>query len=230
MRRVLTHRAILLAPLAIGIFTGAFVAWAQEPGGGKDGSKYEANPDAGLSDAEREANIRAFKERNEKWVADFSAKKLDPRTLPLVDIETYSRGATTPEEARAQADALVEGVVVRVNYVATRGDVTHSSAVVSVTRSEKGETSKEIVVRQVGGPAWNNKGGELQQLEGDPLLLPNQRVVLLLRRTDVEGEYYTVYGAGVYPVIGDTLHAPHSNAFADRVTGISVDAGLAFLK
>jgi hypothetical protein len=228
LRRLLVRRSVLVAPLALGIFAGAMVAWARGPEApnAPGGAKYEANPDAGLSDEQRFANIAAFKAKNARWVSDFVASKRDPRSLPLVDLETYSPGATTITEARAQTELVIEGVVVRVEYSSPAGDLSESLAVVKVSRATRGQPNEEILIRQVGGPAWNNKGGELQQLEGDPLLLHGQRVLLLLRKGIVEGEYFTVYGAGVYTIIGNALQAPHSNAFAHSVNGLSVEDGM----
>ena len=226
IRRLLSRRAVLLIPLAGGLLLGTIGVWAA----GQDEGKAPPNPDAGLTDAQRAASIAQLKERNAAGVEDFVKEGRDPRGLPVVDMETYSPGAVSPEEAQAQAEAMVEAIVVGVTYVPSTDGLTESRATVKVSQVMKGQSSGVVVIEQIGGPAWSPSGGELQQLEGDPLLLPGQHVLLLLRSGSSPSEYRTVYGAGVYLVTDKGIQAPHSNAFGSRVNGMSVEVALAVLR
>lgn len=214
----------LLIMLLAGLLVGVAVVVAEEA------SKVAPNPDVGLSDADRTKIIGQLKDRNAKWVQDFVDQGRDPRMLPVVDLPTYSAGATSLDEARSQSEVVIVGTVVSAVYESDPNDLTESVATVQVKSVVKGAAPATIEVRQVGGPAWSPDGGELQQLEGDPLLLPGQDVVLLLRPGPAAASYQTVYGAGVYLITPAGVKAPDSNAFAASVNGLSLDAALALLQ
>ncbi len=214
----------LFIPLAAGLLVGVTVVLAQ------DGPKAPPNPDAGLSDADRANIISQLKDRNAKWVQDFVDQGRDPRTLPVVELPTWSAGARSLAEARAQSRVVIAGIVASTTYHPDPNGLTESVTSVQVNRVAKGATPPIIEVRQVGGPAWSPSGGELQQLEGDPLLLPGQDVVLLLRSGPSGAGYQTVYGAGVYFVTDAGVEAPDSNAFGASINGLSVDAALALFR
>lgn len=218
-------RAGLFIPLVAGFVVGVAVVAAAG-----SSLKVPADPDAGLSDAQRQKVIDQFKERNFKWAQDFSDQGRDPRALPVVDFPTYSGGASSIEEARAASDVVVVGTVISTTYEPDLDGLTHSIATVRVESVAKGDAPATIQVLQVGGPAWNEAGGELQQLEGDPLLLPGQDVMLVLTAGNVESEFQTVYGAGVYLITSGKVEAPHDSAVASQVDGLSLDAALALFK
>jgi len=118
----------------------------------------------------------------------------------------------------------VNAVVHAVSYVPNPDGLTLSEATLSVVRSSRAAPATLVVV-QIGGPAWSPTGGELQQLEGDPLLLPAQQVILLLhpRGGGNANEYQTVYGAGVYPIVNGVIQVAAHNPLADQVTGLTAN-------
>lgn len=218
------RRSALLVPLAAGLLVGVAAVVAA------DGPKTSFNPEAGWSDADRAQVISQLKDRNANWVQDFVDQHRDPRSLPVVEFPTWSAGATSLDAAREESAVVIAGTVVSTTYVPDPNGLTESAATVVVKRVVKGAVPSTIEVRQVGGPGWSPGGGELQQLEGDPLLLPGQEVLLLLGPEGTGGAYRTIYGAGVYLVEAGGIQAPDSNAFAASVNGLSVDAALALLR
>jgi hypothetical protein len=212
----------LLFILGAGMLVGVTVTLAQT------GSKTWLNPDVGRSDADRAMTIAQLKDRNAKWVEDFVSSGRDPRQLPVVQLETWSTGASSVADARSQSTVVVSGTVLSTTYTADPNNLTESVATVRMNGIGRGALPETIQVDQVGGPAWSPTGGELQELQGDPLLLPAQDVVLLLVPASSSSDSYrTVYGAGVYWITGSGLRAPESNPFASEVNGLSVEAAFA---
>jgi hypothetical protein len=228
----------LLAALTAGLFVGLSIGLGQEEPK-VDPDKVTSFPDEGLTDAQRQDKIDQLRIRNANWVQEFVDQGRDPRDLPVSNLETYSAGATTLSDAREQSQVVIEGRVVSTTYVTSypTSSLTKSFATVEVIRSAAGgPTARTIEVLQIGGPGWTEDGkGALVQLEGDPLLLPGQHVVLLLVPAYEEtqraaGRYQTVYGAGVYLVTAGGIRAPESNAFRASVNGRSVDEVLALFE
>lgn len=142
--------------------------------------KFQPDPHVGLTEAEREEAISKLQQRNAAWARAFVARGNDPRSLPVVDLQTWSSGVMTLEEARAEAQFVVVGEVESQRFELGDG-LGVSIATVRVEQVAKGMPSGHIEVRQTGRPQWSPTGGELQQLAGDPLLLAGQQVVLLVR-------------------------------------------------
>jgi len=208
--------------LGAGLILGVTVTLAQT------GSKTWVNPDVGRSDAERAATVAQLKDRNAKWVEEFVSGGRDPRQLPIVQMDTWSAGASSLAEARSQSTAVVSGTVLSTTYKADPNNLTESVATVRVNGIGRGAPPETIQVHQVGGPAWSPTGGELQELQGDPLLLPGQDVVLLLAPASTSSDSYTtVYGAGVYWITSSGLRAPEANSFASEINGLTVEAAFA---
>ena len=202
-----------------------------------DSKKLTPFPDEGLTDEERQARISGFWERNDQWVRDFVAQGRDPRDLRVDIAENYSPGVRTIVAARDASQFAIEGRVISTTYVLrTMPSIPLSIATVEVIRVAKGSVHTELIeVLQIGGPAWTEDGkGVLQQLEGDPLLLPEQHVVLLLIPAQEDsqraaGRYQTVYGAGVY-LATPQIQAQSGNAFWESVNGRTVDEVIALFK
>lgn len=143
--------------------------------------------------------------------------------------ETYSPGVTSLSEAQEKGWLAVEGRVISTTYLVDRTTHTTTSvATLDVTGASPGsEVAGHIEVVQIGGPAWTEDGiGVLQQLEGDPLLLPGDHVILVLvpacaEEHRAEGRYQTIFGAGIYHVTPDGVRAPDSNAFSSSVAGLN---------
>ena len=200
-----------------------------------DPNKIPPFPDEGLSEEQRQERVDQAHTRNANWVQEFVDQGRDPRDLRVSNLQSYSPGATTLSEAREQSELIIEGRVLSTTYVPrTMPSVALSIATVEVIRVAKGlAEATSIEVLQVGGPAWTEDGkGALVQFESDPLLLPNQRVVLLLVPAHEEsakaaGLMQTVFGAGIYVVTPSGVKAPDTNAFAASVNGCSADEVLA---
>jgi hypothetical protein len=235
LRQLGIFAVLTFLPLSAGVLFGLGTGIGQ--GSNKDESKVFSFPDAGLSDEERLARIAELRERNAEWTRQFVEKGMDPKNLAIDNLDTYSAGAASISEARTQSQFVIEGEVVSTTYVPEPGNLTTSIAIVKVVRTARGSIgTSEIEVLQVGGPEWTEDGrGVLQQLSGDPLLLPGDRVVLLMIPARSEDQralnrFQTVYRAGVYLLTASGVEAPHSNAFRATVHGLSADEVMSLFK
>jgi hypothetical protein len=195
---------------------------------GQSGTKeVPANPEAGLTDAQRVAIHEAAHGANERYLLEFIARHGDPHVLPVVEVESYGSGPLTLSEAVAKAELIVEGKVLSVDYaVNPSGGLPLSIANVSVAKTIRGsDGNATVAVFQLGGPVAQDAGGGLAQLDIDPLILPGDHVVLLLTANGTTGSYRTVPGSGVFQVSPDnSVSVSDGSPFAKEVNGLSVDA------
>jgi hypothetical protein len=162
---------------------------------------HPPNPWAGLSDAQRQAMVDQTHTQNVKYLQDFEARHGDPRSLPVIKIDTFAGVPTSFGIAAAQAAVVMQGVVGAVHFTADpNGNMPQMTASVSVSTVGRGVLGgSAILVQQPGGPvAQPNGGGALVRLDGEELILTGDQVVLLLNPTQPGGnQYRPVFGAGV---------------------------------
>lgn len=163
---------------------------------------HPPNPWAGLSDAQKNAIVEQTHAQNMKYLQDFEARHGDPRSLPVIRIDTYQGPPASFGSAAAHATVVMQGVVREVHFAADpNGGIPGMTASVNVTSVGRGALAgSTIFVRQLGGPVARPNGrGALMRLDGEELILPGDQVVLLLTQPQPHVNLYRpVYGAGVY--------------------------------
>ncbi len=200
-------RLSILAGVAVAMVavTGAIVV-SMEAAAGGGYTKQPSNPWAGLTDAQRQADVDQAHARNVRYLQDFEARHGDPRSLPVIKVSTWQGPAPSLGSAAGQASAIVHGGVQSVRFVADpNGNLPQMIATVAVRDVGKGSVAgSTISVRQPGGPVAQPGGhGALVRLEEEELVLPGDEVVLLLTRSATsDPEYRAVYGAGIQFIRG----------------------------
>lgn len=163
-------------------------------------AKHLSSAWAGLSDEQKQAVVDQTHAQNVKYLQDFEARHGDPRSLPVIKIETYQPPPASLGAAVAQATVIVHGTVRTVHFIASpEGGSPQMTATVSVHDVGKGSVAgSTILVKQSGGPVAKGGQGALVRLEDEELILPGDEVVLLLTRSHATTpEYRAIYGAGV---------------------------------
>ncbi len=182
------------------------------------------NPDAGLSDAEREARYAQlwseFEQRYTAWLNDLDISKLDLRSLPRGDIMAdYEPGQPSLRGAVARADLIVVGTVSAIKPTPFSGTIT----TISVDQTFKGQSVSTVVVNQAGGLRPANQdwtGVTIAQGGNGAMLLPGDRAVLLLENDKRVG-YYIQGFSGWYQVVCGLVHSNPGNAWGASVNGIT---------
>jgi hypothetical protein len=201
MRSVQAIRPIALSVvvIAIGLLIAASIAVAIGPV-----SSPVEFPDAGLTEAERMAKVEAARERERQYVLDFEAGGADPRSLPRAYSETFAGWPSTLAEVAARADAAARGKVTQTHFGMSEDGLHTATSTIELSKVLKGDLGASVTVEQRGGPVPQPDGaGALWALSSDPLVLPGDELVILLR-LDEAGTYRTLPG-GTYRVANNKL-------------------------
>lgn len=184
------------------------------------------NPDAGLTDAQRDAKYAAgrseFDAHYADWLAHLDPAKVQWAQLPHSEINSFSK-APLPDLPSAVhgADVIVVGTA---KSIALEPSV--SRVTVTVEEAIKGAPGGSVTVYQSGGlrptPDWT--GMVVADSPSAPTLVPGTRAVLFLQHRPEDDGYNVLPFVGTY-VISDGVSAPlEYNPFADNVRGLSVAA------
>jgi hypothetical protein len=209
-------------PILIGCVTlGAAAAAAMSAAGPH---KPQPRPGASLTGQQRAAIVAQAHARNARYLRDFAAQRRDPHSLPVIEIPSFAPPPLTLTQALSQATLVVHATVRAVAFRANPGGgLPLATATVGVLQTAKGLSAPTVTVLQLGGPVAEGSGGALAQLDTDPLLLPGDDVLLLLRPSPAApGLYRTVIGAGVNEITNGTVRAQDGNPFGARITGRTV--------
>lgn len=180
------------------------------------------NPWAGLTDAQKQKVVDATHERNAAFLRDFVRRHGDPRTLPVIKVQSEGMGPATLRQAVAEAQVIVRGKVVNTSFaVNPSGGMPLATASVATLQLVHGDVPATFQVRQLGGPVAQYAGGALLELDVDALLLPGDDVILLLRRGP-DGTLRTLPGDGVLFVVGDLVRAEDGSPVSSEVNGLKV--------
>lgn len=221
MKRSLNRKSLILivvcgAALAAGLGASTALGSLSNPKGGAD-------PNNGLTDAQRQAIVDHAHVRNNQFLQNFHG---DPHKLPVVEVSTYAAPPVTLSQAEAASALILIGHVQGVAFSSNPGGgMPLSTSTIVVERVLKGTTSSMfITVHQRGGPVAQAQGGALAELDTDKLLLTGDHVLLMLSVT-AGGAYSPLPGAGVNEIDANGRIAPEdSNPFGDQIAGKSVDA------
>jgi hypothetical protein len=172
---------------------GLSIAFASAQG------KVPSNPWAGLTDQQKQDQVDAVHAANVRYLQSFEASHRDARTLPVIRLDTWQAPPRSMGAAVTQASLIMHGQVKSVHFIADpTGNLPQMTATVAVADVGKGSAHTTITVRQIGGPVAQPGGkGALVELADEPLMLPGDEVVLLLKEASDGVEYRAVYGAGV---------------------------------
>jgi hypothetical protein len=222
----------MLRGLPAGLVIAAVILAAVGSNGGitgiTGGKHPVADPDAGLTVDERLARHTAerleFEKRITAWFESFDPASVDLRSLEHHErLSSYDDPAKDLDEAVSIADAIIVGSVVEVRFDRDGAVVT-----LDVDQALKGgPVMGTAVIRQASGvwptPDW--KGVFIVDAPNDPLLLPGERVVLLLNRISSPGADFEVQSVtGHYRIASQAIIALEANPFRSLVHGESESA------
>ena len=216
----------VIAMLALGAMAGLGVS--------ADSPKVQpSDPLGGMTQTQVDAVVAAAHARNDQFLASFVASKQDPHKLPVVEVQDYAGpAASTRSGALALSDVVVQGTVVSVLFARNpSGGMPIATATLTVDAVVRGQAKSSITVEQLGGPVAQDVGGALAEDADDPLILPGDKVLLLLRQSPATGLYKPLLGVGVMFIQPDgTVVAEDANPFGSEITGRSLDQVLAMLR
>ncbi len=228
MRR---FRAGALAAVLVGL--GLLVAVATSASAGPLAKGAVGDPEASLSDAQREALHSAGHERNADVLREFNASHQDPQGLPRVVIAAWSAGPQTL--ADAPTDLAAVGVVLNTTFAdGPNGGLPRATSTVRIERTIRGSfvpaAGDRVTVQQTGGPVASPTGAALTVLDADELLLPGDHVLVLLNWDPTAKSYRTVLGVGVNDITRDQRILSHGDTgAAQQLNGKSLDDALGLL-
>jgi hypothetical protein len=188
-----------------------------------------ANPEAGLSDAQRYAMHSALRAKGEAkaraWRQAFIASHRDPRGLRQVHmLAMFEPGPSTLQGAVADADLIVIARVESVRF----DDQSGAFVMLGVERTLKGSAGHQIEVTEIGGPeiAQDGVSGVLKVAENAPLLLPGDRAMLFLKQGSIFGTagYRVQSFTGTYMLNNGRVRALAGNQFRSLAEAQSEDA------
>jgi hypothetical protein len=177
-----------------------------------------------LTDSQRDAlhqkGWNDFVTRYTQWIKGLNLASIDLRSLPRGE----TTGALVPPEptltaAVKQADRIVLGTVTTINPTAFQGTPT----TIAVQAMIKGAPASTLMYSQEGGlrPTLDWKGITIADGPDEPLLLPGDSAVLLLRWSSSTSTYYVESGTGWYQVVDGAIRTDRYNPFASTVNGLS---------
>lgn len=207
--------------IAIGVCAGVVLLGATTAYAVSSSGRF-GNPDAGLTDSQRNANYAAarasFDARYQQWIADLDVTKLDFSSLPHVELNvSVLPPQPTLIAAKSKADRIVVGTVTGLKPTTSGTFVS-----LSVSRTIKGANGSTITLRQASGlrPTSDWKGVMIADSPGEPLLLPGTRVELFLQ-TATDGVLEIQSVTGFYYLSPSGVRALELNPFASSVNGLS---------
>jgi hypothetical protein len=161
-------------------------------------AKLPPDPWAGLSNPEREAQVQAAYDQQAKFIRDFQASGRDPRSLRRDAAEAFFVGPDSLREALRSADVVVVATVRNTTFEPVAGQwLGQARVTIDVLRGVKGEPEGALELIQPGSPAPTADGhGQLQEVDIAPVLLPGDRVLLMLHM-DASGTLTPLPGAGI---------------------------------
>jgi hypothetical protein len=218
------RRLLAIAGVAViaVVAVGAVVPQTRETARAFIQQKFGIDPWAGLSDAQKQAQVDQTHARNAAFLRDFVSRHGDPRTLPVIRVPDDQVAPATLREAVDEAQIVVRGTVTDTSFALNpQGGLPLATASVTTIQVVKGHVPSDFQVRQLGGPVAQGAGGALAELDDDPLLLPGDDVILLLR-TGPDGTLRTLPGDGILYVVDDVVRAESGSPIASAVNGLSV--------
>ena len=184
------------------------------------------NPEAGLSDSERQAlhekSWSEFEQRYTAWLSNLDIGKLDLRSLPRAELTaSYEAPQPSLRAAVAMADLTVVGSVAGIRPTPFSG----TELTLSIEQTLKGQSQSTIVITQAGGlyPTQDWTGVVIGEGGNGAFLLPGDRAILLLQK-DERGGTYIQSSSGWYQVVSGLVNSNPLNPWSASVTGETEEA------
>lgn len=200
-----------------------------------DNPKEHVDLWAGLSDAEKEAEIAEAHTANLQFLERFLKSGQDARSLPRREVSDWAAPPDSLAEGLSGADLVVRGRVTAVDYRPDGGWIPLTIASVKaestiVDRQATLPAGADLVVIQVAGPTLaEGERGTLMYLESEQPIFPGDEAIFVLRSAP-DGTFYPVPGAGVYRIEGGAVYAQHGNPVAASLDGTDAVAFGALLQ
>lgn len=211
--------------LALGTLIGLVAVGTTAGVAGLGAKQSIPNPDAGLTDAQRnqayEGNWQQFQTDYDRWSASLDISKIALRNLRHGQLNAAS-AKPEPTLARAvrAADVIVTGTVTTIRPAGLAlTDVT-----LSVEAVHKGHPTPALVIRQAGGlfPEADWHGVYIVDSANAPLMLPGDRVLLFLTAGSASAPQYGVESfTGIYQIRSGVVSTVPGNPFGSGLRGLS---------
>ncbi len=167
------------------------------------------NPDAGLTDTQKDAHYKAatktWEERLTEWSNCLDLRGIDLRAIHQgVSTADFVAAEPTLRLAVARAEAVVITTITAVRPTALSGTMTTAS----VEQTLKGPKASNLEIHQFWHllPANPDNTGIQMVVGGDnPALLPGDRAMLFLQKQSNGGYYLEVGGA--FPIVAGVVRA-----------------------
>lgn len=184
------------------------------------------DPWKGLSDSEKQATVSAAHAAGRTWFQDFTEAGRDPRSLPIFPIDGYAAPFESLDSLAAAADVIVIGRVEAQSF--SLGDDTvlpHSTVKLRISQVMGGDAPAGSIVTliQTGGPMRTAaaEGGSMAQLEGSPLVLMGDVVILAARQFE-DGTLQALPGLGVHFTDGEQVTST-GTTIRSPLVGVSIE-------
>jgi len=186
------------------------------------------DPYAGLSAAQQQTlqqqQQSAYETKYKAWLSALDYEQMNLHSLPRVPLTaSLDPGRASLHDAVAHADMIVVGTVSGFQPTPSSG----TNVTMSVDRVLKGPSTPTITVNQAGGlhPSLDWSGVFILQSEGEALLLPGDRALLLLQRAP-DGSLYIQGATGFYQIVNGTVQPGTVNQWGSTVKGLTEAAFL----
>ena len=185
-----------------------------------------ANPESGLTDAQRATlqaqEEQAFERRYTTWVNGLRVGAINLHRLPRVSLNaSVVPGQATLRRAVSAADLIVAATVSSIMPTPFSGTYVN----LTIDQTIKGPASSSLIIDQAGGlrptPDWS--GIVIAQLDGESMLLPGDRAVLLLEKSPTGG-YFVQSVSGSFSVVNGLIQPTPLNPFGQSIAGLTEGA------
>ena len=190
--------------------------------------KLPLDPWLGLSESQKAAQVQTAYGEQAQFIRDFNKSGRDPHSLRREESEAFSAGPETLDDAMGASDIVVLAKVRELTFEPIEGQwLGQARTTIDVLYQFKGDTGATIEVIQPGSPAPTSDGsGVLQQVDVAPVLMPGDRVLLMLVRVGPT-TFTPLPGAGVVYVESDQLRTVARSPLRLLLTGKSESEALA---
>jgi len=208
---------------AVGGALGLLLVGATAGLAGQTPKTAAPNPDAGLTDAQRnqayQANTLQFQKNYADWIARLDVSKLSLRSLRHGELNgSPAKRPTSMSESVALGDLVIAGTVKAISPAG----IGLTNAKVTVDRTLKGSVRATVTILQSGGlyPTEDWKDAYILDAPGSPALLPGDHVVVVLKASAaIPNEFELQSFTGIYQIKSGRVEPIRGNPFGPAIEG-----------